>query len=68
MAREMYQPLLLALPQPPCLHAEPPDLRWRATSDARWHLGAWCRACGRWLRWVPQTPAILATAPPRPAA
>jgi hypothetical protein len=64
----MEQRLLLARPQPACLHPDPPALRWRATRDGRWHLGAWCRACGPWLQWVGQTPAVLATAPPRPDA
>jgi hypothetical protein len=65
---EPHQYLLLAQPCPPCPHLAPPELRWRETCDGRWHLGAWCSACGRWLQWIAQTPTALASAPPRPTA
>lgn len=48
---------------PRCDTAAAPRLAWRAM-----HLGAYCGRCGRWLRWVPQTAEVLASAPQRPAS
>ena len=31
-----------------------PILCWRELSDGRQQLGANCRDCGRWIKWVPQ--------------
>lgn len=39
-----------------------PELRWRPP-----HLGAFCRRCARWCGWAPQTPEVLAAAPPHPS-
>jgi hypothetical protein len=44
-----------------CAHDGGRDLPWRSM-----HVGEYCARCGMWLRWVPQTSAALAAAPPRP--
>jgi hypothetical protein len=43
-----------------------PRLEWRPTGRGRAHLGAYCGACGAWLKWVPQTTEVLREVPPRP--
>jgi hypothetical protein len=50
---------------PPCPHPAR-TFKWRLLDTGGAHLGAWCRACGRWITWVPQDHAMLAQAPPRP--
>jgi hypothetical protein len=41
-------------------------LRWKDRAGGFMpHLGAYCPRCGRWLKWLPQTPAVLARAGPR---
>lgn len=32
-----------------------PDLGWQKFTNGTEHLGAWCPACGRHIKWVPQT-------------
>jgi len=41
---------------PRCTATDEPDLRYltyESEADGR-HLGAYCRHCTRWIRWVPQ--------------
>lgn len=51
---------------PHCGHEDLPRLRWRGyrTADGREgrHLTAYCYACGRYLKHVPQTRAWLQAA------
>lgn len=46
------------------------NLYWKPTANGAWHLGARCSIprCRRWIAWLPQTPAMLAIAPPRPGS
>ena len=63
----MNGPLLLCYR---CNHTGSPKLVWkpyrRTNGGTEWHLGAYCRHCGRWIKWVPQVPEWLAIAPPKP--
>ena len=47
----------------PCLHPAR-TRKWRLLDTGGARLGAWCRACGRWLTWFPQDRAPLAQALP----
>jgi hypothetical protein len=50
-------------PQPPvCRHCKsnaPVRLRSQECSDGRFHIRADCGACGKWLRFIPQTPKVM---------
>jgi hypothetical protein len=53
---------------PTCPHSAH-VLRWRpfvCCGEPRLHLGKYCASCATWLKWEPQIPAVLATAPPKP--
>jgi len=43
------------LPCPSGCPEREPDIR-----EVPPHIGAYCRACKRWLKWLPQTPELLA--------
>lgn len=34
-----------------------PELRFRQMTNGRHHLGAYCPKCGKWIRWLKQSPA-----------
>lgn len=40
-----------------------PRLTWKTMEGGRAHLGAYCRRCDRWIRWVPQVDKWLRAAP-----
>jgi hypothetical protein len=46
-----------------CGQRADPELRWKRGRRGVLHLGLYCRRCGRWIKWVPQTPAVLRVAP-----
>ena len=49
-----------------CGVIEEPDLGWQVFGNGTTHLRAECRACGRYIKYVPQTPENLSLAPLRP--
>lgn len=42
-----------------------PRLAWKEMVDGSAHLGAYCRRCDRWLKWLPQVREWLRQAPAR---
>ena len=40
-----------------------PRLAWKEMVGGRAHLGAYCRRCDRWIKWVPQASEWLRSAP-----
>ena len=33
-----------------------PVKKWKPMPNGRKHLGAYCSTCGRWIKWLSQTP------------
>ena len=46
-----------------CSHCESIDLREQEKPP---HVGLWCNACGRWVRWIRKSSARLRIAAPPP--
>ena len=44
-----------------CENLKVPIVRWHSGENVR-HLGAYCADCGRWIKWLPQTPATARAA------
>lgn len=56
---------------PHCGVLEEPDLGWQVIADGRKQLRAECRACGRWVKYMPQrdddgSPSIWVRMAPQP--
>lgn len=49
-----------------CPAGTEPEYLWREYTNGDMHVIAHCGGCGDYLRYVPQTPAVLAKAGPRP--
>jgi hypothetical protein len=43
-----------------------PRLYWKPFAGGLYHLGAECPECGRWVKWLNQSPQWLELAPERP--